>query len=53
MLKGGIKNPNLDEKLQPYNVTQQQRRDLLAFLRSLTPANARKPYRRPTLPSGT
>jgi cytochrome c peroxidase len=51
MLKGGMKNPNLDEKLQPYPVTPQQRRDLLAFLRSLSPEN--KPYRRPTVPSGT
>jgi len=53
MLKGGIKNPNLDEKLQVYPVTPQQRRDLLAFLRSLTPVDATRPYRRPTLPSGT
>jgi len=53
MLKGGIKNPNLDEKLQPYEITAQQRRDLLTFLRSLSPANAKQPYRRPTLPSGT
>jgi cytochrome c peroxidase len=53
MLKGGIKNPNLDEKLQVYAVTPQQRRDLLAFLRSLTPTNAIRPYRRPTVPSGT
>lgn len=48
MLQGGIKNPNLDEKLQPKTVTAEQRRQLLAFLRSLTPDN--KPYKRPSLP---
>jgi cytochrome c peroxidase len=53
MLKGGRKNPNLDEKLQPKQITGEQRRDLLAFLRSLTPESAKKPYRRPTVPSGT
>jgi cytochrome c peroxidase len=53
MLKGGMKNPNLDEKLQVYQVTPEQRRDLLTFLRSLSPADAKKPYQRPTLPSGT
>jgi cytochrome c peroxidase len=53
MLKGGIPNPNLDEKLKPKQLTPEQRRDLLAFLRSLTPSDSKKPYRRPTLPSGT
>jgi cytochrome c peroxidase len=53
MLKGGINNPNLDEKLKPKQLTPEQRRDLLAFLRSLSPANAKQPYRRPTIPSGT
>jgi cytochrome c peroxidase len=53
MLKGGIKNPNLDEKLQVWPVTPQQRRDLLTFLRSLTPSDANTKYVRPTLPSGT
>jgi cytochrome c peroxidase len=48
MLKGGIPNKNLDEKLQAYTVTPQQRTELLAFLRSLSPAST--PYRRPTLP---
>lgn len=48
MLKGGIKNPNLDEKLQVWDVTPQQRRELLAFLRSLTPTNPK--YTRPKLP---
>jgi hypothetical protein len=36
MLAGGTKNPNLDEKLQPRKITADQRRQLLAFLRSLT-----------------
>jgi cytochrome c peroxidase len=53
MVKGGIQNPNLDEKLQPKQLTPDQRRDLLAFLRSLTPVNAKRPYKRPTVPSGT
>lgn len=53
MLKGGMKNPNLDEKLQVWEVTPQQRTELLTFLRSLSPSDAKKPYRRPTLPSGT
>jgi cytochrome c peroxidase len=52
MLKGGLKNPNLDEKLQPKSVTPQQRADLLAFLRSLSPAT-KQPYRRPAIPAGT
>ena len=48
MLNGGIKNEHLDEKLQPWKVTPQERLDLIAFLRSLTPDAA--PYTRPTLP---
>jgi cytochrome c peroxidase len=51
MLKGGRPNPNLDEKLQAYTVTPAQRRELLAFLRALTPMNPK--HRRPTVPSGT
>lgn len=51
LLKGGIKNPNLDEKLQVWEVSPEQRRELLAFLRALTPADARQTYTRPTLPS--
>jgi cytochrome c peroxidase len=53
MLKGGRKNPNLDERLQVYPVTARQRADLLTFLRALTPADAKKRYPRPTLPSGS
>ena len=37
MLKGGRQNPNLDEKLKPQTLTPAQRRQLLAFLRALTP----------------
>ncbi len=53
MLKGGIKNPNLDEKLQVWEVNAQQRRDLLTFLRALTPADAKGRYPRPTLRWGS
>jgi len=48
MLGGGIKNANLDEKLQPAKITPKQRGQLLAFLKALTPDT--KPYPRPTLP---
>ena len=53
MLKGGLKNANLDEKLQAWEVTPQQRRDLLTFLRALTPSDAKSRYPRPSLPSGS
>jgi cytochrome c peroxidase len=49
MLAGGIKNPHLDtEKLQPAKITTEQRTQLLAFLKALTPEA--KEYKRPTLP---
>ena len=48
MLKGGIKNDHLDAKLQAWPVTDAQTRQLLAFMKSLTPEA--KPYRRPKLP---
>lgn len=48
MLGGGRPNPNLDKVLQPKTLTAQQRKDLLAFLRALTPES--KPYPRPALP---
>jgi cytochrome c peroxidase len=48
MLKGGIKNPHLDEKLMPRKISSEERRQLLAFLRSLT-AEA-KPFERPQVP---
>jgi len=48
VLKGGIKNDRLDEKLQPKMLTVVQRKQLFAFLNSLTPQA--KAYRRPQLP---
>ena len=45
MLKGGIDNKTKDVLLKPQTITREQRRDLMAFLSSLTPAN--KPYARP------
>lgn len=48
MLKGGLPNAHLDEKLKPAVLTEQQRKDLMAFLESLTPE--KKTYPRPTLP---
>jgi cytochrome c peroxidase len=48
MLAGGIKNPNLDEKLQPAKITPAQRKQLLAFLKALTPEP--REYARPKLP---
>jgi len=48
MLKGGIPNPHLDEKLKAWPHTQEQTDLLFAFLRSLTPES--KPYPRPEIP---
>ena len=48
MLKGGIPNKNLDEKLKPAKLTDKQRADMLAFLKAITPES--KPYKRPALP---
>jgi cytochrome c peroxidase len=48
MLKGGIPNPNLDEKLMPKMITAEERTQLLAFLRSLTPEQT--PFQRPQIP---
>jgi len=48
LVKGGRKNPNLDEKLKPHPLSAQQRRQLLAFLRAITPEVT--PYPRPALP---
>lgn len=33
--KGGIRNKNLDEKLKPLNLTDQDKKDLVAFMKSL------------------
>jgi cytochrome c peroxidase len=48
LLKGGIKNPHLDEKLKPRMISTQERAQLMAFLNSLTPEQ--KPFDRPQLP---
>ena len=48
MLKGGIKNPHLDEKLKPKMLSKAERTQLLAFLKSLTPEA--KPFDKPRLP---
>jgi cytochrome c peroxidase len=48
MLKGGIKNPHLDEKLQARQISNEERGQLIAFLKSLTPAPV--PFEKPRLP---
>ncbi len=47
VLAGGIPNDHLDPKLKPKELTPEQRQELLAFLRSLTPDAS---YQRPELP---
>lgn len=34
--KGGIKNPNLDQRLKPLNLSEQDKQDLVAFLKGLS-----------------
>jgi cytochrome c peroxidase len=51
MLKGGIPNRHRDEKLKAWPVTPEQRAQLLAFLKSLTPES--KPYARPEIPQAS
>ncbi len=48
MMKGGIANPHRDEKLKAWPATPEQQKQLLAFLRSLSPEP--KPYSRPEVP---
>jgi len=49
MLSGGIANPHLDkEKLQPAKIMPEQRKQLLTFLKAITPEV--KDYPRPALP---
>jgi cytochrome c peroxidase len=48
MLKGGLQNPHLDEKLKARNITPQERAQLIAFLKSISPEE--KPFDRPQLP---
>jgi cytochrome c peroxidase len=49
VLGGGHANAYLDEKLKPKELTAEQRSQLLAFLRALTPDHG--PFQRPTLPN--
>lgn len=49
VLGGGHANANLDEKLKPKELTTEQRSQLMAFLRALTPDHG--PFERPTLPN--
>jgi cytochrome c peroxidase len=48
MLKGGIKNAHLDEKLKPKMLSKEQRSQMMAFLKSLTPEQ--KPFEKPQIP---
>ena len=48
VLAGGTKNANLDEKLQPRQISPEDRTKLLAFIRALTPAPT--PFERPQIP---
>ena len=48
VLKGGIANPNRDEKLQPRQISAEDRTKLLAFIRALTPEPT--PFERPQIP---
>jgi cytochrome c peroxidase len=34
--KGGIKNPQLDQRMKPLNLTEQDKQDLVAFLKALS-----------------
>ena len=47
-LKGGVANPNLDEKLKARTITPEERTKLIAFIKSLTPEAV--PFEKPTLP---
>jgi cytochrome c peroxidase len=48
MLKRGIKNPHLDEKLKAKTLSKEERAQLMAFLKSLTPEP--KPFDKPQVP---
>lgn len=47
MAKGGVPNPNLDEKLKPRDLSEKEIQQLLAFLKSL---ESTEPFERPTVP---
>ena len=34
--KGGIKNKNLDQNIKPLNLTDQEKKDLVAFMKALS-----------------
>ena len=34
--KGGVKNPNLDKEMKPLNLTDQEKADLVAFMKALS-----------------
>lgn len=48
MLKGGIRNDHIDEKLKPHNARPEDKAKLIAFLKALTPEP--QPFERPQLP---
>src|SRR5881409_178302 len=48
MLKGGIRNDHVDEKLKPHNLRPEDKVKLIAFLKSLTPEQ--KPFEKPRVP---
>ena len=48
LISGGIPNPNHDPLLQPQKLTPKERKQLLAFLKAMTPEV--KPYPRPQIP---
>jgi cytochrome c peroxidase len=48
MLNGGIRNSNVDEKLKKRAIQPEEKAQLMAFLKSLTPEQ--KPFEKPQLP---
>ena len=40
--KGGIKNSLLDARIKPLNLTDQEKQDLVEFLKSLTGSNVKQ-----------
>jgi cytochrome c peroxidase len=48
VVAGGRKNPHLDANMQPKKLTPEEKAQLMAFLKTLTPES--KPFEKPTLP---
>jgi hypothetical protein len=48
LLKGGIDNPHKDEKLVARNITAEEKKVLMAFLKAISPPSPK--FERPTLP---